>query len=844
MNSIIVNRYFLAVIISITFCLGFSVLMPPTGLNNPEPVGPYFNGVFPESIPFAQGFALAPAFPNLTFNAPLSMANHPHDNKIFIAQRDGQIFYFTDDENVTTKTPFLDLRNDVGVHYDGGFYNLVMHPNFGLPGATGRNYLYTYYSTPSLTGAHDGPTPQQCKAQALFDGSYLVLRRYEVFDGTLNVDMSKTLDMIKIRLYNSTHRGGGMTFGQDGFLYLVIGDQAQHETAQDISMSFDGGVLRLDVDMDASKSHPPVYNMPKDLPRAPDEVSGNGYYIPNDNPFVGQSNVFEEYYTLGHRNPHRMTMDKLTGEMYIGEVGATTYEEINVVESGANYGWPIWEGPEPRNVCINNLLPGTTHQLPLLAFSRDEANAIIGGYVYRGNINPELEGRYLCADYGAGGEIWSVDTATGEHEQIGTTLGSSTAIISFGEDKDGEIYILAGGIGTSLDESNFEPLYRLEPSGGFELPPPTLSATGVFTNLSNLTTAPGFIPYTMYESFWSDNAEKNRWMMVPNNGSHNSANEQIEYSEDGEWIFPEGTLFIKHFELPVNENNPAITRRLETRITVVGKDQRVYGVTYKADLLTTSLDETIPIVTSNGSTRNQTWHYPSPTECITCHNEAVGGTLGPRTRYLNTSFTYPSTGITANQLVTLSHLGIIPENITDANVGNLPKNAAKDDTGADLQTRALSYLDLNCGYCHQPGTGNRAVFDARINTPLQYSNLFSSNLNENLGIGGARVVAPGDISRSVLYQRAHSIYPNIMMPPLSKNLIDDEGVALISEWISGLDAGFDPADCTTNNLALNKATQQSSTFEEAVSSRAVDGDTNGGWGGASIANTENDFQPW
>ena len=763
----------------------------PPGLSTPTPIGAYVNGVFPPSIPHTGGgIEMIRAFPNLLFNAPLSMAVHPHDDKIFIAQRDGQIFYFENDESTTEKVSFLDLREEVGAHFDGGFYNMVFHPNFGKAGATGRNYFFAYYSTPSSTGKHDGPTPQRCKVDALFDGSYLVLRRYEVREGTLQVDLSKTIDMFKVRLYNSTHRGGGMTFGKDGFLYLVIGDQAQHETAQEMEMSFDGGTLRLDVDMDPAKSHPAIYKMPKDLPRAPDETSGNGYFIPNDNPFVGWANTFEEYYTLGHRNPHRMTMDRLTGKMYIGEVGAGTHEEINVVEKGANYGWPIYEGDKAKNVCINELHPNTTHKLPLVQFPRVEANSVIGGYVYRGKAIPELYGKYICGDWGSGREIWSVDTETGEYVQIGTTQGASTPMISMGEDKDGEIYILAGGNSTALDRANFEPLYKLRPAGGTELPPATLSATGVFSDLRNLETRPGFIPYTMYESFWSDNALKKRWMMVPNDGSYDSPAEQITYSENGEWKFPEGTVFIKHFELPVDERNPAITRRLETRCTIIGKhpfkdEQQVYGITYKwrpdgsdADLLETSLDESIPVRTRDGSTRNQLWHYPSSTECLTCHNEAVGGTLGPRTRYLNTDFTYPTTGVTANQLYTLSHLGLIAEEITEEGARNLPKNAAKNDISASLEDRALSYLDLNCGYCHRPGTSIRAVFDARITTRLEVSNLFSSNLNNNLGIEEGKVVFPGDTAKSILYHRIHSTDPTIMMPPLAKSMIDEDGVDL------------------------------------------------------------------
>ena len=829
------------------------LFVAPPGLADPEPIGAYVNGSFPNNIQQTD-IVLEPAFPNLTFNAPLSMAVLPDEDKIFIAQRDGQIFYFTDDEAVTEKTMFLDLREEVGAHFDGGFYNMVFHPNFGKPGEIGHNYFYTYYSTPSLTGAHDGPTPQRCKVDALFDGSYLVLRRYEVIEGTLQVDLSKTLDMIKIRLYNSTHRGGGMLFGNDGYLYVVVGDQAQHETAQEMEMSFDGGTLRLDVDMDPTRSHPPTYLMPKDLPRAPDEISGQGYYIPNDNPFVGWENTFEEYYTLGHRNPHRMTIDRVTGTIIIGEVGSSVHEEINIVESGANYGWPIWEGDVPRNVCISELLPNTTHKLPLVAFPRAEANSITGGYVYRGTEIPTLQGKYICGDYGGGGEIWAVDVETGEYEQIGTTIGASTKVISFGEDKDGELYVLPGGNSTALDRSNFEPLYKLKLPGGPIVPPSTLSATGAFSDLSSLTPIAGFVPYEMYESFWSDNAEKKRWMMVPNDGAHDSAGEQIEYSESGEWKFPEGTVFIKHFELPVDDRKPSITRRLETRFTIVGKDKKVYGVTYKwrpdgsdADLLDTSMDEVIPITTLSGGTRNQTWHYPSPTECLTCHNEAVGGTLGPRTRYLNTDYTYEATGVSSNQLVTLSHLGIIPESITAAEVDALPRNAAKDDNSATLEKRARSYLDLNCGYCHGPATGNRAVFDARINTPLSVSNLFSDRLNQSLGIDGERIIFPGDISRSVLFQRLHATDPNIMMPPLAKSEIDEEGSQLIAEWIGSLNSNIEGPDpdlvveeCEITNLALNKSTKQSSTYgglSGAVSSRAVDGNTNGSWGANSIANT-------
>ncbi|MEM6802928.1 MAG: discoidin domain-containing protein [Bacteroidota bacterium] len=832
------NKLRTILILSLFAIFAFApIVMPPPGLSSPEPIGPYLNGTFP-SVLTTGTVKLEAAFPNLSFNSPLTWATHPHDNKIFVGQRDGKVYYFTDDDNVSSKTLFLDLSPNVGVVWDGGFLGFAFHPNFGKTGAQGRNYFFVYYSTPDINDRNDRPTPQRCPEDALYDGSYLVLQRYEVNEGSLQVDRSKTIDMFRVRLYNSTHRGGGLVFGQDGLLYLTTGDQAQHSTAQDMSTNLDGGVLRFDVDMDPNRSHAPTYLMPKDLPRAPDETSGNGYFIPNDNPFVGQANVFEEYYTLGHRNPHRMTMDRLTGTMYIGEVGSGNHEEINVVSKGKNYGWPVWEGSLRKNVCTSDLYPGTSHTLPLTAFPRSEANSLIGGYVYRGGAIPALQGRYMCADWGGGGEVWSVDPLTGIYTQIEATAKP----ISFGEDKEGELYILRQGDGLQLQ--------KIVPVLSTDNAPPTLSQTGAFKNLNTLEPVDGFIPYDMYESFWSDGAVKKRWMAVPNDGSHNTAAEQIQYSQDGEWKFPEGSVLIKHFDLPLDESNPSLIRRLETRFTIVGQNGQVYGVTYKwrsdgsdADLLETSLDEDISIQTATGP-RTQTWHYPSRSECLTCHNEAVDGTLGPRTRYLNTNITYPSTGINANQLVTLSALGILNTNITDANVGSLPKNIRQDEINASLEVRSRSYLDLNCGYCHRPGgNGGRAVFDARISTPLANSELFTDEVNVSLGIPDERIIFKGDINKSILYQRIHSTVPGIAMPPLAKNEIDEQGAALIAQWIGSLEE----ENCEEVNIALGKTATQSSTLLSTRNfdpGNAIDGNRDGDHNNNSITHTNREAHAW
>ncbi|MEL6842547.1 MAG: discoidin domain-containing protein, partial [Bacteroidota bacterium] len=462
---------------------------------------------------------------------------------------------------------------------------------------------------------------------------------------------------------------------------------------------------------------------------------------------------------------------------------------------------------------------------------------IIGGYVYRGSQAPALTGKYICGDWGSGEEIWSVDPATGDYEILATFTPGN--IISFGQDHQGEVYIL--GQGTNVQ------LYMLDVPGAQVSLPQTLSATGALSDLTSLSPAPGLVPYEMVESFWSDNALKQRWMVIPNDGSHDSQAEQIQFSEDGEWDFPIGSVLIKHFELPIDDTNPTLTRRLETRFSIKSADGSFYFLTYKwradgsdADLIEASIDETYTITTFGG-TRNQTWHFPNRTECLSCHQEALGGTLGPRTRYLNRELTYPSTGISANQLVTLSHLGILDEPIFDQDVAEFMTGAAKDDLSASLEVRARSYLDLNCGYCHRPTTGNRAVFDARLSTPLEYSGYFTQQLNESIGLPEEWVIKAGDTAASVLFQRIHSVDPSIMMPPLAKGEIDEEGSALIAEWIESLNPQL--TSCAPENLALGKPVTQSSLYgndPRFVPEKAVDGVPTDG----SMTHTLRDANAW
>jgi uncharacterized repeat protein (TIGR03806 family) len=323
--------------------------------------------------------------------------------------------------------------------------------------------------------------------------------------------------------------------------------------------------------------------------------------------------------------------------------------------------------------------------------------------------------------------------------------------------------------------------------------PSRLSQTGVFADLTTLSQATGLIPYAPNVSFWSDSAVKTRWIAIPNRGAPFTPDTQIGFATNGEWTFPAGTVFVKHFELVTDETNPATRRRLETRLLVRDANGAVYGVTYKwrvdnsdADLLTSSLSEDIVINGASG-VRTQTWYYPSPQDCLRCHIPAAQYVLGVKARQLNGDFYYPDSGRTDNQLRTLNQLGLFNPPITNESaIASIAQLVALTNTAASLEERARSYLDANCAQCHRPG-GPQATFDLRYDTPLADQNIIDAlPVKGSLGYDRARLIAPKDPWRSVLYDRVNSVDPLIKMPPLARNLVDADAVSLLADWINSL----------------------------------------------------------
>jgi uncharacterized repeat protein (TIGR03806 family) len=512
----------------------------------------------------------------------------------------------------------------------------------------------------------------------------------------------------------------------------------------------------------------------------------------------------------------------------VGGNDSDSQEEVNEVIKGGNYGWPFREGNrELGNWTFGgfqiNGRPATivgTLTEPNLFYERpsgcnevavpcpglgnvQEGKCVIGGYVYRGSMLPKLDGRYLLGDC-TNGKIWAAADERG-HGPLEELFDSPfIEIVTFGEDRDGEVYI--GGTAGQI--------FRLEPAGDPVADPPALlSATGVFSDLATLTPAAGVIPFDVSTPLWSDAAEKQRWMIVPNDGTADSPQEKIDVSSDDVWKFPVGSVLVKHFELELANGT---SHRLETRFTVHAQEGRYYGVTYRWRVDNSDADLQNPKAYRE-QVGDQNWHFPSRSECGQCHNSSAEYVLGPKTAQFNRPLYYPSTGLTANTLTTLQGLGLLSTPLMPASLPHMPTLYESTAFAAD---RARAYLGSNCGHCHRPDGPGRGEFDLRFNTPLSEQQIIAGEVIEPLGIVGAKVLAPQNPDGSVLFKRLNAL-DGTAMPPLAKGIVDASAVSVFSAWLAAMNIQPGPAvPVATSNLALSLAANS----ELAVALAATDAD--------------------
>lgn len=320
-------------------------------------------------------WALVNALGNVVFNQPMLAKSPPgNDSDLYVLERDGRILRVSMASHATVDT-VLDFSEKVGeTEFENGALGFAFHPEFGRAESPKRGYLYAYF-----TDVRNGKQINR-------------LSRFDVSAGAPGHRLGTELELMALgRNASGWHNGGSLEFGPDGYLYVALGEDIRTPQHKGIHEVLREGILRIDVDeQGGGKSHP--------IARQPVTGKTGNYFIPNDNPFLGDTGIMEEYWALGLRNPYRISFDRQTGDLWAGEVGSTTWEEVNLIEKGGQYQFPYIEGrrptghPQPPRLYGSEKGPIYTYEHT--AFDR----AAIGGIVYRGGKHPSLRGKYVFAD--------------------------------------------------------------------------------------------------------------------------------------------------------------------------------------------------------------------------------------------------------------------------------------------------------------------------------------------------------------------------------------------------------------------------------------------------------------
>jgi uncharacterized repeat protein (TIGR03806 family) len=709
------------------------------------------------------------AFPKLRFVRPVALT-HAGDGsgRIFVCDQIGVAYAFEDRDDVDDKAIFLDLRGRIRTeHFEEGLLGLAFHPEYRDNGE-----VFVYYTR------REDPRASVVSR----------MRRSASNPETIDPNTEEVLLVIDQPYGN--HNSGSIEFGPDGKLYIPLGDGGAandpHRNGQNLGTLL-GSILRIDIDR---------------------RGTGLPYAIPADNPFVGVAGARPEIWAYGLRNPWRMTFDRLTGDLWVGDVGQDLWEEIDVIVKGGNYGWNLREGHHPFAVRPARGAPAPAADpsaseaandplkfvAPVWEYPREDGKSITGGLVYRGEALPELYGTYLYGDF-VTFNIWGLRYDGSKATSNELIARSSLPVTAFGESESGDVYITAFEAAAGVDVRRLDvgKVFQLNEGGLWKFArraseeptdrpafPRRLSETGLFADLRALEPIRGAIPYDVNVPLWSDGAGKHRFIVLPRAGA-------VEFSEREAWQFPIGTVFVKTFTLPAG---PGLAdHRLETRL-LVQSERGWDGYTYLWDddlgdarLLDSALRRKYPVV-EDGVVTEREWYFPSRSDCRACHTQVAGHVLGFETRQLHRIARHGDRDL--HQISLLADLGVFrspPEKPTTA----LESYPRWGDPGASTAELARAYLDVNCAVCHAPGGTGIAKADLRWDTALAEMHVVDEVPGQALygTLLDTRVVAPGDPHRSELVLRMLARGPR-RMPALATSRVDWEAVRVIGEWIEGL----------------------------------------------------------
>lgn len=559
---------------------------------------------------------------------------------------------------------------------------------------------------------------------------------------TVTADMASKL--VVFQWDTRGHCGCELRFGpKDGYLYLSTGDAGDPGDKMEIGQKVDnvlGSVLRIDV-KNSSKEEP--------------------YKIPDDNPFVGMEGVRPEVWSYGLRNPFRMSFDPLSGQPFIGDNGDQSWEYAFLSHKGANHGWSVFEGSHPFKTHLK--IGGPTKEIthPVIERSHIDTRSIMGGYVYQLKKFPELHNHYIFGDY-VTGLVWAAawdGKKAGQHKKL---LQLEDRVLCFGYDFKGNILI----------GSKAGKLYKLVKNEvkKEQLPfPETLSATGLFKSTKTHEVAEGVFSYKINAPAWRDGATVERFVALPEG-------KQLFLKWNKKWEIPDGAVLFQTLSLPLAGR----LQRIETQM--IYREGLLYDFkTFKwredqsdADLVGESglFKE---YETANGEKIN--WQFQGRSQCFTCHSA------------IEPSFTL---GFSSSQLMVDKQIqnwfnkGIAKGNMKKWLEGVEPLVNPHDES-KKLESRARSYLHVNCTHCHQEGgVGGRAAFRLNYEFALLETKLLEEKAMVPIFSGeGGLLISPGNPHKSELYRRI-SIRGGGQMPLVGSAVVDSKGSELIRKWIENL----------------------------------------------------------
>jgi glucose/arabinose dehydrogenase len=353
------------------------------------------------AFPDPAGYAWNPVLTGLELPVDIQNAGDG-SGRLFIVEKHGRIRILKGGQ--VLPTPFLDISAEVGSRStEQGLLGLAFHPHYSQSGLFYVNYTDE-------------------------NGNTVIARFHVSADNPDLADPASQVDILRIDQPYNNHNGGGLAFGPDGYLYIGLGDGGSEGdpllNGQNLRTLL-GKLLRIDVD------------------------HATPYAIPAGNPFA-KSGGLAEIWAYGLRNPWRFSFDRLTGDLYIADVGQDAWEEIDFVPSGVpggmNFGWSYYEGMHPYK---GQPPANASFTAPVTEYSHSDGCAVTGGYVYRGAALPEWQGVYFYGDY-CSGNIWGVRLSGGNAPQAKILFTTSAKITTFGVDEAWEIYLADYGLGQLL----------------------------------------------------------------------------------------------------------------------------------------------------------------------------------------------------------------------------------------------------------------------------------------------------------------------------------------------------------------------------------------------------------